>query len=670
MAMRRFGVAIVLSVILMAAFAAGLSAAKRGISVGEWLSVPFSDASFAKRWGYGETNGARNVISADRAQQRNGKPTLRLDTNSGFDCWVYFPNTKDWDIDLSKAKVMRGYLGSENKNGWGGDPWIIFVDMAGRKARFDGLKQRLYDAINDWTEIVVPVGADLDAKCAEYGWKAQISPGFDWKHISCVQIHQDTDGSGYTMWYSGFEFIDYAGRTIKWWLSSINKPDLSVTYAEQVPQYKRYIASEPDPNYNIPELVGSAATEKHWPNEGEQIKYLVHIKNAGFARSKPTDFVCMIDGKVVKKASLPALAPHQVTTIVVNWKWKQGPYQFAASVDTKNKLDEITKKNNTLRFKTDAYVLAAVCEKSIVAPIEQVNNWYGSFCFEDWMRGATIDQLNSLFKRCKYDFAPNGAEVSVRLGKIFLVDELPDDGAKIGEIDKGLGLYIFDGVWHYPLRAIHEWCDLANDFDWALNHELSHQLGIIDDYQYDMGPDSNLVNHKAYDRGPGGIMGGGQVGDNVYPAYADVDIAGFNLTKGHRRGFFGEYLYCIPYKNTLVLSIDGRPLADKDIEIYQKSMYTGKIEAPPVFTGKTDAEGRFPLANRPVPKDFTTATGCTLHANPWGYPDVVGRNGLFLIRTQVDGKWYYGFIDIGRFVCEYARGHKDNAVYSVKLMPE
>jgi hypothetical protein len=52
------------------------------------------------------------------------------------------------------------------------------------------------------------------------------------------------------------------------------------------------------------------------------------------------------------------------------------------------------------------------------------------------------------------------------------------------------------------------------------------------------------------------------------------------------------------------------------------------------------------------------------------YADVVGRNGLFLIRAEIDGTWYFSFIDIGRFVVEYARGHKDAATYPVELKSE
>ena len=68
--------------------------------------------------------------------------------------------------------------------------------------------------------------------------------------------------------------------------------------------------------------------------------------------------------------------------------------------------------------------------------------------------------------------------------------------------------------------------------------------------------------------------------------------------------------------------------------------------------------------------EFTTETGCTLHPNPFGHIDVVGRNGLLMLRTQVGGTWYYAFMDIGLFNVEFARGHTKEATYKVTLLPE
>jgi hypothetical protein len=44
--------------------------------------------------------------------------------------------------------------------------------------------------------------------------------------------------------------------------------------------------------------------------------------------------------------------------------------------------------------------------------------------------------------------------------------------------------------------------------------------------------------------------------------------------------------------------------------------------------------------------------------------------GLATLGRSEEGKWFYGFITTGPFVCEYARGHKDTATCQVELRPE
>jgi hypothetical protein len=203
---------------------------------------------------------------------------------------------------------------------------------------------------------------------------------------------------------------------------------------------------------------------------------------------------------------------------------------------------------------------------------------------------------------------------------------------------------------------------------WALCHELTHQLGVIDDYNLNLAANDNHVNGKPFSQPNGGMMGGGDIRPNTAPAYANLDVAGLNMTYPHRRGYFGEYLYAVPARNTVVLTLNGRPLANAEVEVYQKG--PGGLAAPAVQTGTTDADGRLVLENRPVKKVFTTATGMTLKPNAFGHIDVVGNNGLFMLRARSGDGWAYAFLPITDFVVEYARGHRDAASYTVPLSAE
>lgn len=649
---------------------AGLCARPNGgRGAGVFHAGEFTESSYADRWGYGTTDQEHyNTISADKAFKTTGDASILFDTGSGFDAWAYFPDTKDLDLDVSKASVFSVSLKSENANGWGGsDPWFIFHDTQGRAAQYGGSDPKtgrqyspggtLSGALKDWTEVRLPVGADAAARSAATGWRLQTDNGFDWRHLASFEVHADTGGYGYKLWLDNARFE--APKPVKWFLSSLNRPDLTVTYAEQSPRYQRYF---PKYGKGYPEMAPRDAAAKHWPAPGEKVRYTVHIRNVGRKAAAPTQFECRIDGKVVKTARVPALKPRQETTITVPWTWKQGAFPFEARVDTGNSLDEITRKNNTLRFNTDAYTLDAFCEKGMTKLVDAVNNYYGSFSYEDWLRGATVDNMNRIMKHSRYDFAPKGALTSVRIDRIVVVDKITDD------VEQGPAFGTYDGSWKYPTGSATEYRNLANTYMWALDHELTHQIGIIDDYNLDLAPASNKVNGKQFSQPNAGMMGGGDIRPNTAPAYANIDVAGMNLTYGKRRGYFGEYLYAVPTRTTLALTANGKPVANAEFIVYQK--HDGGIADDPIQTGTTDAQGHISLANRPVKKEFTTATGMKLKPNPFGHTDVVGNNGLLMVRAKDGDMWRFAFVPITDFVVAYVRGHRDAATLNVEMAPE
>jgi hypothetical protein len=633
----------------------------------------FTEPAFAERWGYGATDQEHpNVVTADKAMHHAGEASIKLDTGSGMDTWLYFPNTKDLDVDATQCAALRFSMRSENKNGWGGDPWVFLRDKDARSARYDGTLQRLKDTLKDWVEFTLPVDPAATDALTKAGWKLTPDAGFDWKHIAAVEVHADTGGYGFIMYLDDMQFVPAAGKpAISWRLTSLERPDLTVTWAEQIPACHRY---ELDYSNGWPEVKAGTEELQRWPNTGEEVKYVVHIRNVGRVASPETDFVCTIDGQKLATEKAPALKPDEETTITVPWKWQTGAHAFEARVDTPDALDEISEQNNLLAFATDAYTLRATVEKGCYEKVGQVNNRYGSFSFEDWLRANTVDQMNWMEHNSTYDFAPQGAKTHVRIGRILYVD-------KIGPATENLiPADATDGGWNYPTGSYIEYCNLANTYMWALCHELTHQLGIIDNYQMDTPKDTNKVNGKQFSQPDGGSMGGGRTNGRGGTHLADIDIAGLNATYGKRRGYFGEYLYQIPLENTVALLIDGKPVAaGTEVNVYQKKFAEGKgvdetgngtIPKEPIATGKTDAAGALKLPNRPVRHEFTTDTGCTLHPNPFGHIDVVGRNGVLMFRTQVNDKWYYAFMDIGQFNVEYARGHTKAATYKLTLLSE
>jgi hypothetical protein len=310
--------------------------------------------------------------------------------------------------------------------------------------------------------------------------------------------------------------------------------------------------------------------------------------------------------------------------------------------------------------------------------METKRNMYGSFSCEDWLQGQ-LRYMNRLFAFSKYDFAPNGITQRVMAGKF----EYVDDGAmvslgagpfRVGELDitcdGGRGLTAYDNPWGRGSGGIYEYLNHIGSPDDAWMHELSHQIGVIDDYQFVTSSESNKVNGIGYDFTHRGIMGGGECDplpnlQRLFNPYSPSNVQGLNATKGKRRGYYGEYLFQMP-KNSALIVVDqaGKPVTNAEIKVYQTNNQV--IENTPVQEGKTDARGKFSLKNKKTPP-ITTETGCVLHDNPFGPIHVVGFNGVFLVIVKVDGKEMYGFTSVPDFNTAYAAGHTENAEITVKV---
>ena len=301
----------------------------------------------------------------------------------------------------------------------------------------------------------------------------------------------------------------------------------------------------------------------------------------------------------------------------------------------------------------------------------------GSRSAEDWIQ-AQVRFMNLLFRRSVYDFAPRGITQRVAVGTIEYVDDghLPTLGGgpyRVGELDTrydgGRGLTALDDPWKSGAGAP-SFLNFLGRPAGAWLHELSHQIGVIDDYQFAVEPEENEVNGVGLRFARPGLMGGGEIAphvaiENLLNLYAPADVAGLNATKGHRRGFYGEYLYLLPRTTELVL-VDERlqPVACAELAIHQ--MRDRRIDRVPEQEGRSDRDGRFRLANRKA-GPYTTATGCTLRDNPFGPIDLVGRNGVLLIVARSAGRELHGFVTVADLHVAWARGERDFATLWVGL---
>ena len=455
--------------------------------------------------------------------------------------------------------------------------------------------------------------------------------------------------------------------------------DLDVLVIERTPVYERYNSTEYDGISGIMPCINK--DQKHVPDKGETVTFTAHVQNKGKAPAGG-DYVWLVDGKEVGRGKIAELKTRERAQFEYKWKWDPADHDITFAL-TPN-AEDYCPRNNELTIRSNAIMWKHVIERGTLAEVEQKTNMIGSYSFEDWLQGQAR-YMNQLFAASTYDFAPNGITTRVMIGSIDYVDDgeigrtCPNGPFQIGEqnigYDGGRGCTMRDTFWNTSEQGPQflNFLNFQGRPDGAWLHEMSHQNGIIDDYQFITEPEDNKVNGVGFIYDQRGLMGGGDISPHksngmLYSLYAPGDVFAYNFTKGKRRGYFGEYLYCMAKDNTLVVTgPNGKPVANAAIKVYQTD---GRIiDTTPEHEGQTDVQGRFALKNRPVPKPGVTETGCELRDNPFGPIHVVGYNGVFLIVVKpADGPEMYGFTSIQEFNVAWARnGQKDKADIPVSV---
>lgn len=422
-----------------------------------------------------------------------------------------------------------------------------------------------------------------------------------------------------------------------------NLPDFQVAYLSRDPTYSAYAVDYPDGW--TPVLRAGTENAKRWPDAGEIVTFTAHVANRGPQPAPPTGFVWRIDGQDVLSGTIPALAPGQWISLTLTWAWQPARHWVEFVADTGNTVTEVSEQNNALHEATDALYHDIRVHPYIYEAFSARPNARGSYTFEDWIQ-AQYAQMNERFAQAIYPEAPLGILERVRINAIRVTLQL----------DSGLPNY--DGGWQFEVerddpdtpedegRQSAERYAAANALgvDWGLIHELTHQIGFIDLYQIGVAMPNVTLPGKdglpllmSYGCRNCDLMGGGSTlpyADGTY--YSGYAAAAINRNYGHRRGYYGEFMFDIPLTNALVLRDNaGAPLAGAQIEVYQA--WFGDLTSTPVISGASDANGMFVLPNRPVSVTITTATGHTLRPNPFGRIDVVGRNGQILIKVSRGG---------------------------------
>jgi len=458
--------------------------------------------------------------------------------------------------------------------------------------------------------------------------------------------------------------------------------DLDVTFINRAPLYKMYCvdyAWDVPGQPGIPYLCPGTESDKRWPDQGEIVTFTAHVINKGSVASPAFDYAWSIDGVEVGSGTLPALAPAAETSATYQWPWAHtmspdgqralGEHSVRFTVDPANAIAETYESNNSLQDRTNAMSFGIYFTPEMYAAYNvPVDPRYPNSA-EDWLQ-KQIAAMNDRFAQSVYPVTPQGSALRVRINTIGIT---PTDPGSDGQ---------HDGGWYVTADYRHgasAYYDPATDIDWALIHELSHQVSLIDLYALGASPTNvwvtdrlgNPVNFGFSWPNPG-LMGGGDISPHTdRNLYSSHSAGGASTYAGYRNGYYGSHQFDIPLTNTLrILDGQGNAVPGVQVALYQRTGprdWSGDqgIDSSPEISGTTDGDGLFMLTNRSARGGTVTQNGHVLRDNPFGVVDVIGGQNLFLVKLSRDAHEEFHWLDITQFNLAYWRGDTISHTFTI-----
>ena len=466
--------------------------------------------------------------------------------------------------------------------------------------------------------------------------------------------------------------------------------DLGVTYIERLPRYQRYQLAyfrEGECPYPYDEFKGAVlcpgqAHLKRWPEPGEPIELTAYVWNFGNWPSGPFEYEWKLNDETLEAGRHEGIESGKYAefTLLTEWPDEESNPTVTFAVDSQNEIEELIEDNNAVVDWIKGYTLGFYFSPEAYESLSLSTRIGTKFQSPEHWVHRHITRMNEMF-------AEYGLSDRVR-AELFHIAEartLHQTHELRWYMDGWWGIWHEDtytghrvdnfDLWRYPDRP---------DIEDALIHELMHQLGVIDLYNLQMDtrhvqlPDANDPDQRAgcgrrywravWDcyRLPEHI---GDIMASLRPFMGPHTAGGLRTNSGHRRGFYGEYLYDTP-ETTVLRIVDqaGKSLPNVSLRLFQYEYKHDEghvLDAVPEFELTTDASGSVVLPNRGI-TGIVTETGHQLKPNPFGVIDVVGTNSTFLIEME-GACTNYEWLTITELNLAYWRGHTDEAVFTKKL---
>jgi outer membrane protein assembly factor BamB len=448
-----------------------------------------------------------------------------------------------------------------------------------------------------------------------------------------------------------------------------DETDLQVVSIARTPRYPRYLpdyvqrtVTEPSGfgPYVVPVAVGllggQTGDTQHHPAVGEPVTYTATVRNRGTnAWTGDLAATWRLDGALALAETRPvSLAPRAVATFAVTLPWDGQSHEVAFAIapgDTRADNDARSIDTRSVAFLT--YVDASMLEKF------REDGDFPAPSTDD-----LFDWLNRHLARFNELFAQAGTAKRVHFD---VLEELGDD-----DVDPATDLTpfaVFPFRYHAtdtnPRRAS-AYYRAAEDIDYGLLHEMGHQLGLIDLYRLNVDPPQNLVSGARYRTAP-------DLMNEVSPLLSANSALAMEHWMDVAHGYFGQYLYGLPREvRVRIVDAKGQPLAGARVTVYQKATRPGLgevITTQVKAEGTTDAGGEWALPNVPIDPALVPPTfaGDALRDNAFGYVDILGTNGLLLLRVEQGARVDHVWLDIAEVNTAYRLGQTDVALFERRV---
>jgi outer membrane protein assembly factor BamB len=325
-----------------------------------------------------------------------------------------------------------------------------------------------------------------------------------------------------------------------------DETDLQVASLARTPRFPRY-----DPQYSWYEITdpggfgpygfsaatglgsGQDAFTQRWPAPGDPVTWTATVRNRGTNPvTGPLNYTWKIDGAPVSSGSVSLDVESGETTtmsLVRPWDGAQHEVEFVIAPG-----NDARAGNNQLRAWTKSVAFLSYIDRTRLEEFREETPGYPMAASDD-----LVDWLNRHMERFNAMFAEAGSAKRVHFDILEVVsDDAPDP--VVPRMDFAI----------FPFRYLHSdgsmrlsgYYDPTEDLDYGLLHEMGHQLGMIDIYRLNMGPDQNLVSGSGYSA-PQCLMNG------CSHILSEHSARAMDQWQDVAHGYYGQYLYNLPIRS-------------------------------------------------------------------------------------------------------------------------